>query len=134
MSLNVNDPNLAVSFSLSLFLSLSLSLSFYFSLARFVCRCNNHGTLGRSHWILKAVHFDLCRPIVALCSFFDRGRMAFVKVLAAAMAAMAASTPAPTLGLFPISQVLGRLSVVEVPSPSVLEVPSPSVEGPAEGL
>ena len=60
--------------------------------------------------------------------------MAFVKVLAAAMVAMAASTPAPTLGLFPISQVLGRLSVVEVPSPSVLEVPSPSVEGPAEGL
>ena len=74
--------------------------------------------------------------------------MAFVKVLAAAMAAVAESTPAPALGLFPISQVLGRLSVlevpspsllgrlsvVEVPSPSVLEVPSPSVEGPAEGL
>ena len=48
------DPNLAVSFSLSLSLShslslsfsRSLSLSFYFSLARFVCTCNNHGTLG----------------------------------------------------------------------------------------
>ena len=72
---------------------------------------------------------------MALCFFcFQRRRMAFVKVLAAAMAAVAESTPAPALGLFPISQVLGRLSVVEVPSPSVLEVPSPSVEGPAEGL